>query len=254
MPGGVRVVDHARMNTELLVYFNPGDLKPPLNVYFSGYRTAEGFEGAFMMQGLGTPFLLIGDPRLEGGGFYMGSAQLEADLVKTINGYLDRLGFSHDQLILSGLSMGTYGALYYAAKLTPYAVVVGKPLVNLGTMADNERINRPSGFPTSLDNLLWHVGRADSRGVTTLNRHFWTQFNTGEFENTTFAIAYMKEDDYDPTAFQELFRTLKNRFPNIKLVYKGLTGRHNDDTNGIVKWFLDQYRDLIHTGFNRPLT
>lgn len=253
MPGGVRVVDQAKMRTELLVYFNPGDMKPPLNIYFSGYRTAEGFEGAFMMQGLGSPFLLIGDPRLEGGGFYMGSAQLEADLVKTIDGYLDQLGFTHDQLILSGLSMGTYGALYYAAKLKPYAVIVGKPLVDLGTMAENERINRPGGFPTSLDNLLWHTGRADSRGVTELNRHFWAQFNTGDFENTTFAISYMKEDDYDQTAFQELFRTLKHRFPNVKLLYKGLTGRHNDDTNGIVTWFLDQYHNLLHTGFGRQV-
>jgi accessory secretory protein Asp2 len=63
----------------------------------------------------------------------------------------------------------------------------------------------------------------------------------------------MKEDDYDQTAFQELFRTLKHRFPNVKLLYKGLTGRHNDDTNGIVTWFLDQYHNLLHTGFGRQV-
>ena len=33
----------------MIYYFNPGDLKPPLAVYFSGYRSAEGFEGRGMM-------------------------------------------------------------------------------------------------------------------------------------------------------------------------------------------------------------
>lgn len=73
--GGRRIKDESQQ--ELFYYFNPGDLKPPLNVYFSGYRTAEGFEGFFMMRSLAAPFLLITDPRLEGGAFYMGSQDLE---------------------------------------------------------------------------------------------------------------------------------------------------------------------------------
>ena len=105
-------------NQELFYYFHPGDLKPPLNVYFSGYRSAEGFEGFFMMKKLGTPFLLITDPRLEGGSFYMGSMELERQLIEIIQRYLQELHFTSDQLILSGLSMGTYGALYYASELS----------------------------------------------------------------------------------------------------------------------------------------
>lgn len=252
MAGGQRLVDHQNMGSELFVYFNPGDLKPPLNVYFSGYREAEGFEAIFMMRNLSSPFMVIGDPRISGGAFYMGSQQLEDDLVDAIQERLDQLHFTNDQLILSGLSMGTYGALYYAARLKPHAVVVGKPLVNLGTVAENERIKRPGGFPTSLDILLWHTGRADSLGVDELNLRFWRQFGQGNFENTTFAITYMKEDDYDGEAFQVLFRTLRQRFPNVKVLYKGLTGRHNDDTNGIVKWFLAQYNNLLWTDFKRP--
>ena len=37
---------------EIFAYFHPGDLKPPLNVYFSGYRPAEGFEGFSMMKNM----------------------------------------------------------------------------------------------------------------------------------------------------------------------------------------------------------
>ena len=62
--GGQRYNDEN--GEEYIHYFNPGDLKPPLNVYFSGYRSLEGFEGYFMMNSLDAPFLLIGDPRIEG--------------------------------------------------------------------------------------------------------------------------------------------------------------------------------------------
>ena len=43
MPGGERVVTSER--EEAFYYFDPGDMKPPLNVYFSGYKTMQGFEG-----------------------------------------------------------------------------------------------------------------------------------------------------------------------------------------------------------------
>ncbi|MGV2549431.1 accessory Sec system protein Asp2, partial [Bacillus licheniformis] len=68
LPGGRRIADARR--EELFWYFHPGDLTPPLNIYFAGYRPAEGFEGYYMMAKLGHPFLLITDPRLEGGRFY----------------------------------------------------------------------------------------------------------------------------------------------------------------------------------------
>ncbi len=44
--GGKRIVDPATRE-DIAYYFNPGDLKPPLNVYFSGAREREGFEGYF---------------------------------------------------------------------------------------------------------------------------------------------------------------------------------------------------------------
>ena len=44
------------------LFLSPGDFKPPLAVYFSGYRPAEGFEGYWMMKNLRCPFLLFSDP------------------------------------------------------------------------------------------------------------------------------------------------------------------------------------------------
>ena len=96
---------------EAFCYFEPGDLKPPLCVYFSGSKTLEGFEGYYMMKGMGCPFLLVAEPRLEGGAFYMGFQEYEDLIPRLITKYRDELGFSSDQVILSGMSMGSFGAL-----------------------------------------------------------------------------------------------------------------------------------------------
>ena len=50
---------HDSKRDEINYFFHPGDFKPPLAVYFSGFRPAEGFEGYFMMKNLGCPFLLF---------------------------------------------------------------------------------------------------------------------------------------------------------------------------------------------------
>lgn len=50
---------HDSIRDEINYFFHPGDFKPPLAVYFAGYRPAEGFEGYFMMKNLGCPFLLF---------------------------------------------------------------------------------------------------------------------------------------------------------------------------------------------------
>ncbi|USS90029.1 accessory Sec system protein Asp2 [Fructilactobacillus carniphilus] len=248
------ISDPINDNGQIAYYFNPGDFKPPLNVYFSGFRTAEGFEGNRMMSQLGdghAPFLLIADERLAGGAFYIGSKEFETEVVKMICDHLNQLHFSSKDLILSGLSMGTTAALYYAAKLAPYAVIVGKPLVNLGTIAANERINRPHQFETALDLLLLREGSTEIAAQNNLNQYFWDNFSSGDFTNTTFAIAYMRQDDYDREAFHDLFNFLKNQNPFIRILYKGLTGRHNDDTSGVGAWFQRQYQNILARDFNR---
>ena len=127
MAGGRRFADADR--EEFFYYFNPMDLKPPLNVYFSGYRTAEGFEAYPLMKSLGAPFMLFSDPRLEGGAFYLGSEEYEEEIASLIMDAAAYLGFTKDEIILSGISMGTYGATYYSTKVLPHAVIIAKPLM-----------------------------------------------------------------------------------------------------------------------------
>lgn len=245
--GGQRLVDHQLQ--EIFTYFDPADFKPPLCVYFSGFRTAEGFEGFWMMKSLKTPFMLICDPRLDGGSFYLGSQELEDKIQGKIEETLDFLGFDSSQLILSGMSMGTFGASYYGAKLQPHGIVISKPLLSLGDMALAEHLHRPGGFPTSLDLLYSTYRSMDQEAAERLNQRFWTLMQEGVYASTKFAVAYMKEDDYDATAFERLVRTSKATGATI--LGRGYSGRHLDGSAATSGWFIKQYRDMLDKDFKR---
>lgn len=246
LPGGKRRVTANR--EEVFYYFDPGNLKPPLNVYFSGYKTKEGFEGYYMMRGMGHPFLLISESRLEGGAFYIGSDEYEKNIEWIIRDHMSRLGFRRSEVILSGLSMGTFGALYYGCRIRPHTVLIGKPLASIGTVAQRERIERPGAFPTSLDLLHRNCGSLDGNAVQQLDDRFWNAFDQTEWDGTQFVAAYMIEDDYDAAAYQMLQSRLRGS--RVRIYGKGLHGRHNDNSSGIVKWFVKQYNRIIEDHFD----
>lgn len=186
---------------------------------------------------------MIADPRLEGGSFYIGSPELEASIVQTIQNALKQLGFEKNALILSGLSMGTFGALYYASDLEPAAVIVGKPLTNLGNIAANGVLVRPGEFGTAADLLLHETGGTTAADVDALNQKFWQKFRQSSFDHTLFAIAYMTEDDYDQTAYEDILSELGDG--QAVVIGKGISGRHNDNTGAIIDWFYSQYQRII---------
>ena len=245
--GGQRVMDH--LHQDFYYYFHPGDLKPPLTVYFAGFHSGKSFEGFFRMKKTGAPFLLITDSRLTGGSFYMGSPELEGKLVGVIEQHLTQLGFSHHELILSGLSMGTTGALYYAKDLSPHTVLLGKPLANLGDVTQNERLTRPGGFLPSLDIQYSLMGSLSEAASQALNARFWDKFDQGNYEATTFMVAYMLHDDYDDQAYRQLQEHLVSK--DTQLIGKGILGRHNDNTPAINAWFFGQHQRLLREEFGR---
>lgn len=247
LPGGRRYVTKER--EEIFYYFDPGDLKPPLNVYFSGYKTLQGFEGYYMMRKMGCPFLLIAEPRLEGGSFYMGSNEFESALCEILIKHMKTLGFTEDQVILSGLSMGTYGALYYGCDIKPHAMILGKPLASIGDVAGNERLHRPGGFPTSLDVLQYVTKDAGENAVHTLNERFWNKFVAADWGKSKFIVSYMIEDDYDSTAYNQLISHVKS--DGVQVYGKGIHGRHNDATGPIAGWFKSQYDKILREDFGR---
>ena len=249
IPGGERYV--ASNREEVFCYFDPGDRKPPLNVYFSGYKTRQGFEGYNLMRNMGSPFMLIAEPRLEGGCFYMGSEEYEALIKDAIHRRMKELGFSKQDVILAGLSMGTYGALYYGCDIQPHAMILGKPLASIGSIAENETLHRPGGFATSLDMLKYLEGSTDKEAVLKLNRRFWDKFDATNWSKSKFVVAYMIEDDYDRTAYNDLISHLQSE--GVQLYGKGLHGRHNDATGGIISWFISQFKRVMREDFDRSM-
>ena len=59
----------------------------------------------------------------------------------------------------------------------------------------------------------------------------------------------MNGDDYDSDAYQRLKEELIPR--KVMLSGKGLIGRHNDNTQEIVAWFLQRYRAILKEDFGR---
>ena len=240
---------HDSMRDEINYFFHPGDFKPPLAVYFAGFRPAEGFEGYWMMKNLGCPFLLFSDPRLQGGAFYLGSDELENKLKQTIQYYLDYLGLTSKDLILSGISMGTFPSLYYGASFEPHAIIVGKPLANIGTIARRGRLEAPGVFNTGFDVLRHHTGGVSSQHMEDLDQRFWNVFKKADFTQTTFGLSYMKDEDMDSKSYDQLVEHLC--YTGAKILSRGTDGRHNDDTNTNVAWFLHFYRMILKSDFGR---
>ncbi len=247
LPGGKRRVTSKR--EEIFYYFDPGNLKPPLNVYFSGYKTKEGFEGYYMMRKMEHPFLLIAEARLEGGGLYIGSEEYESALEEILWENIKRLGFRNSDVILSGLSMGTFGALYYGCKIRPNTILIGKPLASIGNMVGNERLKSPGGSHSWLDVLHKEYGSLEPDAMEQMNRRFWDMFDHTDWSKTRFAVAYMIEDELDENAYENLQSHLKDA--GARIYGKGLHGRHNDNTPGIVQWFRNQYRAIIENDFDK---
>lgn len=245
LPGGRRIVDTNR--EELFYYFHPGDLTPPLNIYFSGYRPAEGFEGYFMMAGLGHPFLLVTDPRLEGGRFYLGSDELEGQLRQVIRELIDSLGFADEDVIFSGLSMGSFGALYYGSQFRSLAIIAGKPIIDLGYVAERGRLVRPKEFLTIFDIVnFWNRsdGEGDPKATDAFTRRLIERWNGDPgFGDTKILMSYMEQDDYDNSAYYTLLNSQTGKPTTV--IARGYQGRHNDDSASIVTWFVNQYRRVI---------
>lgn len=70
-----------------------------------------------------------------------------------------------------------------------------------------------------------------------------------DLTKTNFSIAYMENDDYDPTAFADLSRHLLNQANRLNSY--SLPGRHNDDSAGMLQWFLMRYRQILQHDFGR---
>lgn len=244
--GGQKIVNPAN-NEEVAYYLNPGDLKPPLFVYFSGARSQEGFEAYPLFRNTGKPALLFTDPRLQMGQFYTGDyfqTAIKAVIQKTVK----QLGFTMQDVVTSGLSMGSYPALKLGAELGVHAVICGKQLANLGYLAERAPRERPYGFDTGLDVASRNAKDMSVESLVAIDRQFWQEFDQTNLTHTKLFIIYMLDDDYDNKAIERLKRS-PAVINGMEFVSKGFGGRHNDNTAAVSGMFVDRIYDMIKVDF-----
>lgn len=225
--GGERLTN--QRGHEIISFFDPGDFQPPLCVYFGGWRSAGGFEGYRMMKNLKKPMMLLEDSALLGGGFYRGDSELEEKVINVIKEKLAFLGFTTDQLILSGMSMGTHGAIYYGAKLHAYGLILIKPIIAFEPIIRNYKLKGVGIFPTALDVVRLMEQQTEMKGYQEIDKQFFDSIAENGIEHTKLAMVYMKNEDYDDTACERLTRYYLSK--NQLVLSKGLSGRHNDGLN-----------------------
>lgn len=251
IPGGKRIVDQIN-HDDIAYYLNPGDLKPPLNVYFSGARALEGFEAYPLFRKMHAPSLLFTDMRLNVGEFYDDASQsLGKKIKEVINESLKKIGFTKDQLLMNGISMGTYPALKYGAQLQAHAIVVAKLITNLGYVATRQRLERPDEFDTIFDIDNQFINSLNEKQLKELDRNFWLQFEKNDLSQTKLFIGYMENDDYDNQAVKKLKQSKAIQSAK-QIIYKGYPGRHNDNP-AVINWFIERVHQIMRTDFGRDI-
>ena len=147
--------------------------------------------------------------------------------------------------------MGTYPALKYGAQMQAHAIIVAKPITNLGYVASRERLQRPDEFDTIFDIDNQFVNHLDLDHLKELDQLFWERFEMCDLIKTRLFIGYMINDDYDNRTVARLkeSKTIKKA---RQIVYKGYEGRHNDNPQ-IVQWFIERVQQILATDFGRKM-
>lgn len=247
--GARRVVTGKRQ--EIFSYFSPGDRKPPLVVRFHHYRSTEKFVIPEDLEAAHIPYLLFLDPRLEGGAFYLGEEDYERAIENRITKAMKALHFNEEDLVFTGETMGAYGALYYASRFRPGAILLTTPIASLGTVARNERTDHPGMLETALDILRIETGGTDQEHADTLDQRMWKRVESASFEDTTIAVSRMLQDDYDPMAYDHLVDALQDR--DICLYSKAFSGRHDTQKKDVRGWLQLQLAGILEEKYGRSL-
>ena len=96
-----------------------------------------------------------------------------------------------------------------------------------------------------------HCSGSEEENIEKLNEKFWEKFEKTNWSHSKFAVAYMLEDDYDTDAYTTMLSRLQS--DGVQAYGKGIHGRHNDDTTGIINWFLNQYKKILREDFGRRM-
>lgn len=190
---------------EVLSYFNPGMRNKPLIVSFAGSRLfSDGFELMGVFDELETPYLLFTDSRTQGGVFEVGSKIFEQTVIDRIRQAMAELGITGDDVIFHGYSMGSYPAMYYAADIQPAAIVISKPIINLGSFSAKMDFPHHRNTDWTLDMRRHLTGRMSKEDTVVLDEKLWQHIKQIDWKNIDVSLFTMDLDEYDGESLPEL--------------------------------------------------
>ena len=228
---------------EVLSYFNPGTLPKPLVVNFSGARLhVDGFEMASAFNQLGVPYLLFTDARMQGGAFDVGSPAYEQTVIDIIKRAMAELNLTSQDVILTGYSMGSYPAMYYAGDIKPGALVLAKPIINLGTLTADAEFAHQYNQDWTLDVRRHLTGYVRPNDTEALNQKLWRHISTVDWSTTTVALLTMAQDNYDGDSLPELLDYLDTH--HALLTHQVEAGYHNEKIDEMVDFMMTQLTQL----------
>lgn len=190
---------------EVLSYFNPGNRQSPLVVNFSSMHAhADGFDMRESMNTLESPYLLFSDVRMQGGAFHIGTETYEKTIIETIRKTMKTLHLEPKDVILTGYGMGSFPAMYYAADIKPQAVVLAKPIVNIGTLTENIDFPQAVNQDWTLDVRRFLAGRMHPDDTNGLNQIFWHHISQIDWQKISVSLMTLTQDEYDGQSLSQL--------------------------------------------------
>lgn len=236
---------------EALSLFDQGDGEAPLIIHFSDFQRRESYEDGMLFRTFGVPGLTFADPRIFSGCYYIGSKEYEQYVSQRIREVMGKLNFRWDQVIFSGFGMGAYAAVHYGIQMPSKAILMTQPVLNITRAAEGEQSLRPGRFPGAMDCLKYLMSVQDEHDQEALNARIWNELDAADLHRTSFAAAYMLQDDYDPTAWNDLVTHLAGK--DTTLYGKGVVGRHDDEPKALRNWYLMQYKRILTEEFGRQM-
>ncbi|WP_259711960.1 accessory Sec system protein Asp2 [Weissella cibaria] len=229
---------------EVLSYFNPGDLKPPLLVSFTGSRLyGDGFEMMSVYGRHKLPYLLFTDSRTQGGAFMVGTPEYEQLVIDKIREKLQWLGFDEHDVVFQGYSMGSFPALYYARHFKPQGIIVSKAIVNLGTFSGQDGFAHGGTKDWPLDMRRHLFGRVLRADTPVIDQKLWQSMDQVDWTQVATYVFSLAQDEYDGQSLPQLLRFIKDRGGSVEHFW--LDGDHLAHTDEMINFVEGKLELLI---------
>jgi len=138
--------------------------------------------------------------------------------------------------------MGSYPAMYYAGDIKPGALVLAKPIINLGTLTADAEFAHQYNQDWTLDVRRHLTGYVRPNDTETLNQKLWRHISTVDWSTTTVALLTMAQDNYDGDSLPELLDYLDTH--HALLTHQVEAGYHNEKIDEMVDFMMTQLTQL----------